>query len=731
MGSNLTPQDIAGTDFNDELKPGTSLLHGQYVIERFLNHGGFGITYLAKDSLHRRVVIKECFPESMCSRVNSTVRIRSRNQAEVFRGIVEMFVEEARNLARLSHPNIVGVHQVFEDNETAYMAMDFVEGRDLLAIAEGTETIAPEAIERIVLKLLDAIGFIHKEGVLHRDISPDNILLSQDNEPVLIDFGAARDNVSRAASYLASMRTVKDGYSPQEFYVNTADQHPSSDLYSLAASLYHVMTKKLPVSAQTRMVAIAGGDDDPYTSIKDLVSGHPEPFLDAIDLALKVFPKERLQSAAEWRALITGEDYSAQPNGAVSRPMLAAENGSVLEQFEGKTPNQPAQSGHPVTPRAVRPKSPAHAPKREGDHAISQSLRDAAVVGKPSSGKGLYLGVAAVALLAVVAGGAFLLTGGDIAQSEETAVAAAPQQAEPADAPSSTTVATTTPPNATSTTPTDSRKPEQVPFFLAETSEGDVTVSSASGTLSPGDNPVITTPPPRAEQQTEPVAATGPSDDLASDPQRPTETASAEPERAPSPATDVVDVSWIITGKAVRFPVEADAADPTLIAAVSGPMADILEPGQRVLSVNGFPIDALSDFQLVVQATSDFAVGDTVEITLGIQDTDTSDTFVQSVELPGVKQIMLLNGTGFQTIRDGEGWSTLVTSGSGQSQTDLQAGDRIVALMPDNELIEGEDGFGRVLQRELDKGTTQFNFAVLRDGEMWLAGMRYATGSGN
>ena len=126
----------------------------------------------------------------------------------------------------MSHPNIVGVHQVFEDNDTAYMAIDFVDGRDLMEIVESSSAFRPEALEAIVVKLLDAIEFIHHEGILHRDIAPDNILLSKDNEPVLIDFGAARETVSRATRLLGTMRTVKDGYSPHEFYVADAGSIP-------------------------------------------------------------------------------------------------------------------------------------------------------------------------------------------------------------------------------------------------------------------------------------------------------------------------------------------------------------------------------------------------------------------------------------------------------------------------------------------------------------------------
>ena len=123
-------------NFVDELKPGTKLMHGQYVIESFLNAGGFGITYLARDSLDRKVVIKECFPGAFCRRSRAVVQARSRAHQNELKSIVRLFVQEARSLAKLDHPNIVGVHQVFEDNDTAYMALDFVSGRDMLDIIE-------------------------------------------------------------------------------------------------------------------------------------------------------------------------------------------------------------------------------------------------------------------------------------------------------------------------------------------------------------------------------------------------------------------------------------------------------------------------------------------------------------------------------------------------------------------------------------------------------------------
>lgn len=237
--------------FIDELKPGTKLLHGQYVIDSFLNAGGFGITYLARDSLDRKIVIKECFPGAFCRRSRYIVQARSRAHQNELKSIVRLFVQEARSLAKLSHPNIVGVHQVFEDNDTAYMALDFVEGRDLLDTIEDPKNgLTPAQIKALLKDMLDAVGFIHDQGILHRDISPDNILIGKDMRPVLIDFGAAREEATKQSRVLSALRVVKDGYSPQEFYIAGSDQGPSSDLYALAATFHHLIAKDVPPNSQ-------------------------------------------------------------------------------------------------------------------------------------------------------------------------------------------------------------------------------------------------------------------------------------------------------------------------------------------------------------------------------------------------------------------------------------------------------------------------------------------------
>lgn len=290
-----------GDTLVDALEPGHVLLHGQYRIDSYLNSGGFGITYLAVDSLDRKVVIKECFPNAMCCRNATEVRARSEGMQAEFRTVVSNFLQEARRVAKLDHPNIVGVHQVFEDHGTAYMALDFVEGRDLMDVIESDRaSLSPRQVRAILMKALDAVAYIHERDVLHRDISPDNILLNGRNEPVLIDFGAARDVAKQASRVLSALHVVKDGYSPQEFYFDRTAQTQSSDLYSLAATFYHLIHGEAPPNAQVRIAALASKNSDPYQPLAGRVAGYDAHFLTAIDTALAIFPKDRPQSASEW-----------------------------------------------------------------------------------------------------------------------------------------------------------------------------------------------------------------------------------------------------------------------------------------------------------------------------------------------------------------------------------------------------------------------------------------------
>ncbi len=309
------PDDI----YSEALPPGSKLLSGQYEIVQYLSSGGFGITYLARDSLNRTVVIKECFPEAFCSRVNKTVRARTRNYSDDFRSIVALFIREAHALSRLDHSSVVGVHQVFEDNETAYMALDLVDGRDLLDLIENdTVSFSPGEVYRMALALLDAIGHVHAQDLLHRDISPDNILVDRSGRPVLIDFGAAREEASRKSRVLSQVLVVKDGYSPQEFYVAGSQQSPSSDLYALAATLSHLISGQAPPNSQARLAALAGNQPDLYEPLRGRFPDYDDAFLGAIDKAMNIVPAARIQSAEEWTLMI---DHGKRAEQARARAM--------------------------------------------------------------------------------------------------------------------------------------------------------------------------------------------------------------------------------------------------------------------------------------------------------------------------------------------------------------------------------------------------------------------------
>lgn len=288
------------------LAEGTLLLENQFTITRILARGGFGITYLATDTnLDRVIVIKECFPEAICYRDGNRVRVRSDNLEGQYSSVVKLFMREARSIAKLRHPNIVGVHRVFEDNGTAYMALDLIDGQDVLdMINDEARQFSPDQVKDMLIKLLDAVALVHDEDLLHRDISPDNILLDKWGSPVLIDFGAAREEASKETRALSSMLIVKDGYSPQEFYFAGGKQTPSSDLYALAATFYHVISGKAPPNSQTRMAEVASNNPDPCMQLTGRFDHYEPDFLAAIDMAMKVLPKDRIQSAPEWAAMI-------------------------------------------------------------------------------------------------------------------------------------------------------------------------------------------------------------------------------------------------------------------------------------------------------------------------------------------------------------------------------------------------------------------------------------------
>ena len=230
---------------------------GRYRIERYLGAGTFGITYAAYDEdLGRRVAVKEYLPSEWAVReADDSVVVKTKSDEGDFRWGLGRFTEEARSLARFSHPNIVGVYEHFTAHGTAYLVMEYVEGETLEGLLRRKGTLTEAEIEQSVLPVLTGLEFVHEAGMLHRDIKPGNIVLRRDGMPVLIDFGAARQAVGARTRAVTSL--VTHGYSPLEQYSTSTRQTTASDLYAFCAVLYRCIAGRAPTDATDRALGTA------------------------------------------------------------------------------------------------------------------------------------------------------------------------------------------------------------------------------------------------------------------------------------------------------------------------------------------------------------------------------------------------------------------------------------------------------------------------------------------
>jgi serine/threonine protein kinase len=286
------------------LEPGTRVQ--EFEILGVVGGGGFGIVYLAHDqALQRRVALKEYMPP-LASRAAGSTRVfagSSGRDTATFGTGLRSFVNEARLLARFDHPALVKVHRFWEENGTAYMAMPFYDGPTLhRAVAEVRVPTDEASLRALLFPLLDALSALHRERCFHRDISPDNILLTTTG-PVLLDFGAARLAIGDASQNFTVI--LKEGYAPVEQYA-TEDatamrQGPWTDIYALAGVVRYVITGRKPPSAVVRMASLT----DPMEPMA-LASGgrYSEPFLRALDAGMAIHVEKRPQTIEEFKTLL-------------------------------------------------------------------------------------------------------------------------------------------------------------------------------------------------------------------------------------------------------------------------------------------------------------------------------------------------------------------------------------------------------------------------------------------
>jgi serine/threonine protein kinase len=236
--------------------PPHTILNGRYLLGRVLGYGGFGITYLAWDlKLQIKLAVKEYFPQNLATRTPGNISISiytSGDAREHFNYGSEKFIDEARALAQFNnHPCIVSVLDFFKENNTAYLVMEYIEGVNLKEYLDnkGGKLPVKMALE-IMMPAMDALREVHNTGMLHRDISPENIYITKGKQVKLLDFGAARFAMGEHSKSLSIV--LRPGYSPEEQYRSKGKQGPWTDIYAVAASIYRMITGEVPPDALDR-----------------------------------------------------------------------------------------------------------------------------------------------------------------------------------------------------------------------------------------------------------------------------------------------------------------------------------------------------------------------------------------------------------------------------------------------------------------------------------------------
>ena len=318
------------------------MLVDKYLIGRVLGQGGFGITYLAWDiNLDIKIAVKEFFPQGLVSRgpTSKDIVSFSGDVRKQFEFGLEKFLHEARTLARFAdHPNIVTVRDFFQANGTAYMVMNYIEGitlEEYLDQAGGKLTF--QETRDIMMPVFDALKEAHLAGIMHRDISPDNVFIDKTGRVVLIDFGAARQEMQQKSKSLSVI--LKAGYAPEEQYRSRGEQGPWSDVYAAAATMYRAITGQVTLESMDRM---AEDTLAPPSELGADIELHQEKVL-LKALALK--GKDRYRTIEEFQGRVieekaVGEDLLHEQNAKVkltdekdkiSKESVDKEEASIIE----------------------------------------------------------------------------------------------------------------------------------------------------------------------------------------------------------------------------------------------------------------------------------------------------------------------------------------------------------------------------------------------------------------
>lgn len=323
------------------LRPG-SILNGRYIVGRVLGQGGFGITYIAQNyQTKNRVAIKEYLPTDFAGRTQGTyiVQVYSGDRQENFIYGKEQFLDEAKTLAEfIGNDHIVRIYSYFEEYGTAYLTMEYIDGVNLSKkMHEHGGRLTVEQADELLIPVMEALEWVHSRGIVHRDIAPDNIMITSDGKAKLIDFGAARYSTGEKSKSLDVI--LKHGFAPKEQYIRRGRQGPFTDVYAMAATYYYAITGKIPQDAIERM------DEDeliPPSTLGVKIDGKSE---DALLKALEVSATDRFQSMGEFVNALNASKPQKE-KGPTKQSELYEQKEIFFEQPqpEGKEPLKKAQT---------------------------------------------------------------------------------------------------------------------------------------------------------------------------------------------------------------------------------------------------------------------------------------------------------------------------------------------------------------------------------------------------
>jgi TPR repeat protein len=316
-----------------------------YEIREIIGQGGFGITYLAYDrNLAHEVAIKEYMPIELAARQpDGSVAPLSQEHEERYKWGLGRFLAEARTIGQFKHPNIVRVRNVFETNNTAYMVMDYELGEALQDILSRRKLLDEGDLVTVMLPIMDGMKLVHAHGFIHRDIKPGNIFIRVDGDPVLLDFGSARQALETSRGSMTSL--FSKGYAPIEQYNSNEEQGPWTDIYALGATMYRCIAGVPPADAIDRSSAISVAGRDTYVPAVEVGEGrYSRPILEAIDYAMRFRRHERPQSIGELLAVMRASSESS----GTGLPASANVSAAVVADRAVRGPGAPVCRATPV-----------------------------------------------------------------------------------------------------------------------------------------------------------------------------------------------------------------------------------------------------------------------------------------------------------------------------------------------------------------------------------------------